>query len=294
MKRKSGLGDHGLSNHGLGINALISTASQVEESGLRTVPINSIEPNPHQPRSYMDEEKLNELADSIHQHGLIQPLIVTEVDGKYVLIAGERRWQAAQRAKLTEIPVIVKEATPQEMLELALIENIQRADLNALEEALAYQQLMDEFDMTQEKVAQRVGKGRSTIANLVRLLTLPPEVQQAVMDGRLSGAHARNLASLPTGEMQLNVMKQIIKLGFNVRQTEQLVQKLLGNKKPPPKQRPAPEAEIAALEMKFRETLGTRVDLKNGRQGGRVIIHFYSDEELQAIYEAIVGDEDIG
>ena len=285
MKRKSGLGNRGL-------GALIPTASQVEETGLRTVPVDSIEPNPHQPRSHMDEEKLSELADSIREHGLIQPLIVTEDRGKYILIAGERRWRAAQRAELTEIPVILKEATPQEMLELALIENIQRADLNALEEALAYQQLMDEFDMTQEMVAQRVGKGRSTVANLVRLLTLPPEVQQAVMDGRISGAHARNLASLPTSEMQTAVMNQIVKLHFNVRQTEQLVQKLLGNKKPTAKRRATPKPELAALEMKFRDTLGTRVDLKSGRQGGRVVIHFYSDEELHAIYEAIVGEED--
>lgn len=279
-------------NRGLGVGALIPTDTVLDESGLRTVSIDSIEPNPHQPRSQMDEEKLGELADSIREHGLIQPLIVTESGGKYTLIAGERRWRAAQRAGQTEVPVIVKEATPQEMLELALIENIQRADLNAMEEALAYQQLMDEFDMTQEMVAQRVGKGRSTVANLVRLLTLPTEVQQAVMDGRLSGAHARNLASLPTADMQTAVMKQIIKLGFNVRQTEQLVQKLLGNKKPTPKRRSAPKPELAALEMKFRDTLGTRVDLKSGRQGGRVIIHYYSDEELQAIYEAIVGDED--
>ena len=284
MKRK------GL-NRGLGVGALIPTDTALDNSGLRTVPISSIEPNPHQPRSQMDMEKLEELADSIKEHGLIQPLIVTESDGNYTLIAGERRWRAAQLAGQVEVPVIVKEATPQEMLELALIENIQRADLNALEEALAYQQLMEEFDMTQEMVAQRVGKGRSTVANLVRLLTLPAEVQQAVMDGRLSGAHARNLASLPTIEMQTAVMKQIIKLGFNVRQTEQLVQKLLGNKKPAPKRRATPQPELAALEMKFRDTLGTRVDLKSGRQGGRVIIHYYSDEELQAIYEAIVGDE---
>jgi ParB family chromosome partitioning protein len=283
MKRK------GL-NRGLGVGALIPTDTLLDESGLRTVPISSIEPNPHQPRSQMDEEKLSELADSIKEHGLIQPLIVTESDGKYTLIAGERRWRAAQLAGKVEVPVIVKEATPQEMLELALIENIQRADLNALEEALAYQQLMEEFGMTQEMVAQRVGKGRSTVANLVRLLTLPTEVQQAVMDGRLSGAHARNLASLPTSEMQTAVMKQIVKLGFNVRQTEQLVQKLLGNKKPAPKRRATPQPELAALEMKFRDTLGTRVDLKSGRQGGRVIIHYYSDEELQAIYEAIVGE----
>jgi ParB family chromosome partitioning protein len=240
----------------------------------------------------MDKAQLQELAESIKEHGLIQPLIVTETeDGRYTLIAGERRWRAAQLAGLNELPVVVKEATPQEMLELAIIENIQRADLNALEEALAYQQLMVEFGLTQEQVSQRVGKGRSTIANLVRLLTLPDNVQQAVANGRISGAHARNLASLPTSEMQTAVMNQIIKLNLNVRQTENIVRKLLADSKPKPRQRQAASPEMLALEMKFRDTLGTRVDLKNGRKGGRVVIHYYSDEELQAIYDTIVGEE---
>jgi ParB family chromosome partitioning protein len=284
MKRKSGLGR--------GLGALIPMESAVTGEGLRSVPASAIEPNPHQPRTQMDKAQLQELAESIKEHGLIQPLIVTETeDGRYTLIAGERRWRAAQLAGLNELPVVVKEATPQEMLELAIIENIQRADLNALEEALAYQQLMVEFGLTQEQVSQRVGKGRSTIANLVRLLTLPDNVQQAVANGRISGAHARNLASLPTSEMQTAVMNQIIKLNLNVRQTENIVRKLLADSKPKPRQRQAASPEMLALEMKFRDTLGTRVDLKNGRKGGRVVIHYYSDEELQAIYDTIVGEE---
>src|SRR5690606_36078779 len=170
--------------------------------GILTVSIEQIIPNPRQPRTVMDEAQLAELAASINSHGLIQPLIVTETVEGYVLIAGERRWRASRLAGLTQVPVIVKETTPQDMLELALIENIQRADLNALEEAHAYRQLIDEFGLTQENVAERVGKARSTVANLLRLLTLPEGIQQAVIDGRVSGAHARALLPLPEPDMQ--------------------------------------------------------------------------------------------
>ncbi len=284
MKRKSGLGR--------GLGALIPVESNLEGDGLKMVPVASIEPNPHQPRTHMDEALLQELAESIQEHGLIQPLIVTEVsNGRYQLIAGERRWRASQLADKTEVPVVVKEATPQEMLELAIIENVQRADLNALEEALAYQQLMDEFGFTQEQVAQRMSKGRSTIANLVRLLNLPPNVQQAVVDGRLSGAHARNLASLPTAEMQINVMNQIIKLNLNVRQTEEIVRKLLAKSKPKPRQKKVLSPELLAVETKIRDSLGTRVELKAGQKGGQVIIYYESNEDLQAIYDVIVADD---
>ena len=241
MSKKRGLGR--------GLGALIpGDAGDDAQTGLRQVPIASIQPNPHQPRSVMDEEKLAELAASIGEHGLIQPLIVTENEGRYILIAGERRWRAAQLAGLRELPVVVKEATPQAMLELAIIENIQRADLNPLEEAYAYQQLMDEFGLTQENVSQRVGKGRSTVANLVRLINLPENIQQAVIDGRISGAHARALLPLPTPEMQTAAMNQVIKLTLSVRQTERLVKSLLAEKKPKPKPRKTLPAELAALE----------------------------------------------
>lgn len=288
MSKKRGLG------RGLGALIPADSGDEQQSSGVQTVAIAAIQPNPLQPRSDMDEEKLQELAASIRKHGLIQPLIVTETDGQYILIAGERRWRASKLANLQKVPVIVKEATPQAMLELAIIENIQRADLNPLEEAYAYQQLMDEFGLTQEEVSQRVGKGRSTIANLVRLINLPANVQQAVTDGRISGAHARALLPLPTPDQQTAAMNQIIKLDLSVRQTEQLVKNLLADKKPKPKPRKMLPPELAAVEDEFRHRLGTRVSIEtSGRgKGGKVVIHYYSDEDLQAIYETIVNDEE--
>lgn len=283
MSKKSGLGR--------GLGALIPGEGlpTAQEGGVRTVPIDAIVPNPHQPRSVLDGEKLAELAASIKAHGLIQPLIVTGGPDGYTLIAGERRWRAARLAGREEVPVIVKESTPQEMLELALIENVQRADLNALEEAHAYQQLMDEFGLTQEDVAQRVGKARSTIANLVRILTLPAQVKQAVLDGQLSGAHARELLRLPTPEMQINATRQVIKLSLSRRQTATLVDNLLAEEKPRPQPKKGLSPELAALQSQFEQTLGTRVHIHAADKGGRVVIHYYSDEELQAVYEAIVG-----
>lgn len=284
MSKKRGLGR--------GLGALIPselTTPLDEGSSVRLIPVQAIRPNPHQPRTVMDEAKLAELAASIREHGLIQPLIVTQQDDEYILIAGERRWRASQRAGLVDVPVIVKEATPQAMLELAIIENIQRADLNPLEEAYAYRQLMEEFDLTQEEVAQRVGKGRSTVANLVRLTNLPPEIQQAVADGRISGAHARSLLPLATPEAQINAMNVIIKRRLNVRETEALVKKLQLDKKPAPQKRKQLSPELADLQNQFRERLGTKVniELSGSGEGGKVVIHYYSDDDLQAIYEAI-------
>lgn len=280
MSKKTGLGR--------GLSALIPERSP--ENGLRTVPVTSISPNPHQPRTQIDEAKLQELADSIQEHGLIQPLIVHDSgDGTYTLIAGERRWRAAQKAGLTELPVVVKEASPQAMLELAIIENVQRADLNPLEEALAYRQLMDEFGLTQEEVSKRVGKARSTIGNTVRLLDLPPEIQQAVNEGKLTEGHARPLLSLPTPEMQKEVMGTVIKMELNVRQTEELVRKRLITEKPAARPQKRQSPELRSLQDQFRQHLSTKVDVqKNSKGQGTIVIHFYSDEELQAIYETIV------
>ncbi|MBP6469145.1 MAG: ParB/RepB/Spo0J family partition protein [Chloroflexi bacterium] len=281
---------HGL---GRGLGALIPTAdTAVSNDDIRLIPVAEIYPNPHQPRTAFNDEQLAELAASITEHGLIQPLVVTQQDGKYVLIAGERRWRASQLAGLEKLPAIIKEATPQAMLELAIIENIQRADLNALEEAFAYQQLMEEFGLTQEEVAKRVGKGRSTVANLLRLLTLPPNIQQAVSDGQISGAHGRALLPLPTPEMQTNAMKQIMKLDLSVRQTEQHVKNLLAEEKPAPKPKKKLPPELADLQTQFEHSLGTRVTINKKRKGGQVVIHYYSDEELQSIYETIVGEEE--
>lgn len=279
---------------GRGLGALIPTEDEdtpiSASAGIKTVAVSEIQPNPHQPRTVMDDAKLKELAASIGEHGLIQPLIVTQEGEGYILIAGERRWRASQQAGLTEVPVVIKEATPQEMLELAIIENVQRADLNPLEEAYAYRQLMDEFALTQDEVAKRMGKGRSTVANLVRLINLPPNIQQAVVNDEISGAHGRALLPLPTPEMQTAAMNQIIKLGLSVRQTERLVTNLLATEKPAPKPRAVLPPELADLEVQFRERLGTRVQIEKVGNGGRVVIHYYSNDDLQTVYEVIVGE----
>ncbi len=285
MSKKRGLGR--------GLGSLIpgsGTDTEQSESGLRTVPVKAITPNPRQPRTQMDESKLAELADSIKEHGLIQPLIVRQEGQGYTLIAGERRWRASQLAGLREVPVVVKEASPQAMLELALIENIQRADLNPIEEALAYQQLVDEFGLTQEAVADRVGKSRPTVTNIIRLLNLPQSIQEAVNNELISGAHARALLPLPTPESQIAIMNSIISQGLSVRQVEAIVTKIKTAEKPKPRRVKGLTAEMAALESEFRHRLGTQVKIQPGENGGKVVINYYSDEELQAIYEAIVGE----
>jgi ParB family chromosome partitioning protein len=234
-----------------------------------------------------------ELANSIRAHGLIQPIIVTrDENDKFTLIAGERRWRAAELAGLDEVPVVVKEATPQGMLEMALIENIQRDDLNALEEALAYDQLITDFGLTQDDVAKRVGKSRPTVANMVRLLNLPRNVQSAIINGQISGAHARALLPLTTPESQMAVMNSIIKSSLSVRQVEAIVKKILAGEKPKPKPKLVTKLspELTDLEEKFTQFLGTKVSIQHGSKGGKVVIHYYSDEELQAIYEIIVDD----
>lgn len=242
-----------------------------------------------QPRVLLDPDALADLAASILEHGLLQPLIVTrQGPERYQLIAGERRWQAARLAGLPTVPAIVKEATAQEMLELALVENIQRADLNPLEEAAAFQQLVTEFGLTQEQVSERVGKSRSAIANTLRLLRLPQEVRQAVADGTIHEGHARALLALPTAEAQVAALRTVIGKDLNVRQTEELTRRLLAEP-PEPKEKAPVAPEIRALEEELRARLGTRVNLYRSRKGrGRLVIHFYSEEELEAIYDLIL------
>ena len=285
MAKKRGLGR--------GLSSLIPPSDEAEakKSGLLYVSIEAISPNPHQPRSRIDEEKLAELALSIVEHGLIQPLIVTQVtEGQYTLIAGERRWRAAGIAGLSKVPVLVIEASTQDMLELAIIENVQRDDLNALEEALAYHHLITDFGLTQEEVAIRVGKSRPTVANLVRLLNLPGIVQAAVVEGKISGAHARALLPLATPEAQIEVMNIIVNRDLSVRQVEAIVKKRMEGKKPKPKPAASQPPELLELESLFRQSLGTKVSIQGGEKEGKVVIHYYSDEELQAIYEVIVGN----
>ena len=225
MAKKRGLGK--------GLGALIP----VSEPGPTEVPVDAIAPNPLQPRQNMAAEALEELAASIREHGLIQPLIVSQVADaeaqRYQLIAGERRLEAARLAGLARVPVIIREATPQEMLELALVENIQRADLNPLEQATAYRHLMDDFGLTQEQVAERVGKSRAAVANSVRLLRLPDEIKNSLAQGQITEGHARAVLALDEPNSQRKVWKAILKRGLNVRQTEETVRRLAAGPKPP-------------------------------------------------------------
>ena len=279
---------------GKGLGALIP--SGVPAPGLKRVSLEAIIPNPRQPRSLFDPQALQELAASIREVGLIQPLIVqqlpdSDVSGqaRYQLITGERRWRAARLAGLQQVEVIVKEATPQQMLELALVENIQRADLNPLEEAQAYEQLIQEFGLTQEAVADRLGRSRVSVANTVRLLRLPEEIKEALLSGAISEGHARALLMLDEDEAKLLALRMVTRRHLSVRQTEELVRRLQAATRAVSRQRTrSPETE--ALENQFRNSLGTKVDLFRSRKGGKLVIHFYSDEDLQALYERIVGE----
>jgi ParB family chromosome partitioning protein len=255
---------------------------------VKEVDVESIVPNPRQPRQSLDPESLQELASSIREQGLVQPLVVTEAAGGYQLLVGERRWRAAKLAGLNVVPVVVRDVSPQQMLELALVENLQREDLNPLETASAYQQLVDEFGLTQQQVADKVGKNRVTVTNTLRLLKLPTEVKQALLQGQITEGHARSLLRLPSQNDQLRVLKAVLKGALSVRQTEQLVRRLA--EEPKQKTRPAEKPpELRALEDDFRRALGTKVSLSRGSKGGRLVIYFYSEEELRAIHDLIVG-----
>lgn len=269
---------------GKGLEALIPSAPGVAE-----IEVDSIVPNPRQPRQAMDPEALEELASSIREQGLVQPLVVAEVPAGYQLLVGERRWRAAKLAGLDTVPAVVREVTPQQMVELALVENLQREDLNPLETATAYEQLVEDFGLTQQQVADRVGKSRATITNTLRLLKLPQKVKDALLKGQITEGHARTILSLEGREAQLEVLQAILKGALNVRQTEEMVRRLVDR---PRRKAASPEkpAALLALEDKLRQALGTKVSLTRGARGGRLVIYFYSEEELHNIYDLIVGD----
>jgi ParB family chromosome partitioning protein len=271
-----------------------SLAQDDSPRGVREVPVDTIAPNPHQPRQHLDRETLAELAASISEHGLIQPLVVSTsvpdigLEAEYTLIAGERRLRAAKLAGLDTVPVIVKEVTPEEMLELALVENIQRADLNPLEEAAAYQQLGEVFGLTQQEIADKVGKNRVSVANALRLLRLPIFCQSVLANGQISEGHARALLGLEGDEeMMQRALKTVIKQQLNVRQTEELVRRLRTLPASPKATRTV-SPETRALETEFAQALSTKVNLTRSKKGGRLTIHFYSEEELQELYEILV------
>ncbi len=268
-------------------------------SGLLEVPVDAISPNPRQPRQDMHAGDLEELADSIREHGILQPPVVTlgQDADTYTLVAGERRWRASILAGLQTIPVIVKEATSREMLELALVENLQRADLNPLEEASAYRSLIEEFGLKGEEVASRVGKSRVAVTNALRLLRLPAAVQESLILGLITEGHARAILQVPTEDAQIRLLHHIVADGLSVRQTEALARRLAAQPEPRPSSTDTESvqlplySEVTALEDRFRNALGTKVQLSRSRRGGKLVIYFYSDEELDRIYGTIVGEE---
>jgi ParB family chromosome partitioning protein len=271
---------------GRGLTALIPQRSQ--HSGTTEIPIERIRPNPRQPRQRMDQDELEGLAASIREHGVLQPILVTETLDGYQLVAGERRFRASQLAGLERIPAVIRQLADRDQLELALVENLQRADLGPMEEAHAYHSLATEFAMTHDQIAQRVGRAKSTITNTIHLLDLEASVQEALLDGRLSAGHARAIGGLPT-EQQARVATSVTDQGFSVRQTEELVRRLREPRVTAAPSRRVLDPDLERVEDELRRRLGTKVTLARSRKGGRIIIEFYSDEELGQLYDRLIG-----
>ncbi len=283
MPQRTGLGK--------GLDALIPGGggdSPSAAGGVMQAAVESIARNPRQPRVQFDAGELDELAASIREHGIIQPLIVSPgKNNGFILIAGERRLQAAKKAGLQTVPVILRQASDRQHLELALIENVQRADLGPLEEADAYQHLVQDFGLSQEEVAARVGKSRVAVTNTLRLLGLSQRVKQALAEEQITEGHARALLGLTSAKAQEAALQTVLKLFLSVRQTEGLVRKL-GGEKPKAKVKSKPAADVADIERRLRASLGTKVALKHGKKGGAVTIYYYSDEELDTLLERLL------
>ena len=273
---------------GRGLGALIDDFSAAPQDEKVTVlPLQKVEPNPNQPRKLFDEEQLQALADSIAEHGLLQPLAVRDIgEGFYQIIAGERRWRASRMAGLTEVPVVVVDADDRTVMELALVENLQRQDLNPMEEAEGYRVLMEDFGLTQEQAAQRVGKSRPAVANALRLLALPSEVQEYVVDGTLSAGHARAVLSLPNERLQKAAAQKILALRLSVRQAEAMCKRMATEKKEE-KQKPLSVDYVGECEKLLTKQLGRKVKIVNGKRKGRFELEFYGQDDLQRVYEAL-------
>ena len=274
---------------GRGLSSLIPQRA-VSDAAVVEVPLAQVRPNPYQPRRHIDDLGLQELADSIREHGVLQPILVTETLDGYQLIAGERRVRASRIAGLERIPALVRQLVDRDQLEVALVENVQRADLDPIEEALAYRQLIDEFGLTQELVSARVGKARATVANTLRLLDLHTAVQGAIVDGRITEGHGRALAGLPL-DGQAQVLGTVVRQAMSVRQTEELVRRLREPKPDPVPTAAAPrlDPDLERVESHLRERLGTKVSLSRSRVGGKIVIEYYSDDELNRLYEQLIG-----
>ena len=275
---------------GRGLGALIDDFSAPEtQQEVTRLPLQKVEPNPNQPRRRFDEEELQALSDSIAEHGILQPLAVRAMEGGfYQIIAGERRWRAARLAGLKEVPVVVVEADDRTVMELALIENLQRQDLNPMEEAEGYRVLTEEYGLTQEQAAARVGKSRPAVANALRLLALPEDVRSLVEKGELSAGHARAVLSLPTPARQRAAAQKILTLRLSVRQAEAMCKRLAAEeKKPEPAKRPAVNY-IAECEKALTRRLDRKVRIVSGKRKGRFELEFYGEEDLQRLYEALL------
>lgn len=277
----------------------VATASPpapvARRGGPELLDLDLIAPNPEQPRTHFEPEKLRELSDSIREHGIIQPLIVTrDADGSYRLIAGERRLQAARLAGLDTVPVVIREAADDELLELALIENIQRADLNPVEEAMAYRRLVEEYSLTQEEVARRVGKNRATIANALRLLQLESEIRRSLVAGEISEGHARALLGLPEGRGRVSAWRDVVKRRLSVRDTEGLVRRQLAGAPAtvatPGAQTARRDAALTDIESRLRRALSTRVKVEPQKKGAKIVIECFSNEEFENVVSTLLGE----
>jgi ParB family transcriptional regulator, chromosome partitioning protein len=274
---------------GKGLSALIPDPPPPPPSAdapVTELDIDALAPSDLQPRLQMDDARLEELTASIRSHGVIQPIVVRKVDDGYEIVAGERRWRASQRAGLLKVPIVVRDIPDDRLLASALIENLQREDLNAIEEALAYRRLSDEFHLTQEQIADSVGKDRSSIANTVRLLKLPIEVRENVANGTLTMGHARTLLALAEEQTQLRVARDVVAKQLSVRETEALVKKIA--EPPAPRPEPVKDVHTRAAEDRLRFVMGTRVRIVRKRKGGRIEIDFGSEDELQRLFEQLM------
>lgn len=275
---------------GRGLGALIDDFSASESTqAVTSLPLQKVEPNPNQPRHRFDEEELQALADSISEHGILQPLAVRKMDGGfYQIIAGERRWRAARLAGLQEVPVVVVEADDKTVMELALIENLQRQDLNPMEEAEGYRVLTEEYGLTQEEAAARVGKSRPAVANALRLLALPDEVRELVEKGELSAGHARAILSLPTKAKQKTAAQRILALRLSVRQAEAMCKRLAAEEKKPEPPKHTDVDYVAECEKALSRRLDRKVRIVNGKRKGRFELEFYGEDDLQRLYEILL------
>lgn len=264
--------------------AIAPTEEKLITTGVNEVDINLVLPNPHQPRMNFNEEKIQELAESIKQHGIIQPLVVTQKGNEYELIAGERRLQASKRAGLAKVPVIIRDIEEKEKLEMAIVENIQRHDLNAMEEARAYQRLIDEFQMHQDEVALKMGKSRSAVANKVRLLHLPIEIQKALSEGKITEGHCKAILAVANPEKQRALFELILKNNLTVRQVEDKTKDIVVKAH---KRSVHADPEVKELEEKLIAIFGTKVKVTRAGEGGKIMIDYYSKEDLDSILEKI-------